>query len=92
MAYKLFYTHSAEKDLSRIDQKQAAKILMKVDEYLKLPNPLLKAKKLKGFEADTYRFRVGDYRVVFRLDEKTGEFVVVVILKISHRKDVYKEI
>lgn len=92
MVYKLFYTHSAEKDLSRIDKKQAAKILIKVDEHLKLPNPLLKAKKLKGFDTDTYRFRVGDYRVIFRLDGKTGVLVVLVVLKISHRKDAYKEI
>jgi mRNA interferase RelE/StbE len=91
MVYKLVYTKIAEKDLARIDKSQAVKILRKVDEYMAMKNPLVKAKKLKGFEMDTYRFRVGDFRVIFRLDKDTGNLVVLVVLKIAHRKEVYKD-
>lgn len=89
MDYRLVYTKSAEKDLDGIDKNQAIKILLKVNGFLRLQDPLVKAKKLKGFELDTYRFRVGDYRVVFRLDKESGKIVVLIVLKIAHRKDVY---
>ncbi|MDX9970837.1 MAG: type II toxin-antitoxin system RelE/ParE family toxin [Candidatus Gracilibacteria bacterium] len=92
MAYKLVYSSTAEKDLERIDRVQSVKILKKVNEYIGLDNPLVKAKKLKGFDVDTFRFRVGDYRVIFRLDEKTKILVVLVVLTIAHRKVVYKKI
>lgn len=90
MDYRLIYTNSAQKDLKRIDKGQALSILRKIDEYAKLANPLLKAKKLKGFDIDTYRFRIGDYRAIFRLDNKTGNIVILVVLKIAHRKEVYE--
>lgn len=90
MDYRLVYTKSAEKDLDGIDKNQAIKILLKVNDFLRLQDPLVKAKKLKGFELDTYRFRVGDYRVVFRLDKESGKIVVLIVLKIAHRKDVYR--
>lgn len=36
-----------------------------------------------------YRFRVGDYRAVFRMDPQTENYVISVILSIAHRKDIY---
>jgi len=45
-----------------------------------------------GFETDTYRFRVGDYRVVFRLDPQNQQLVVLVVLRVRHRKEVYKNL
>ena len=67
------------------------RVFKKMDEYLGLKDPMTKASKLKGFEVSTYKFRVGDYRVVFRLDSKTKRLVVLVVLEIKHRKEVYKE-
>lgn len=90
MDYKLVYTHSAEKDLEKLDKRSAIKVLRKMDQYVRLKNPLEKAKKLKGFETDTYRFRIGDYRALFRLNRTTGELIVLVVLKIAHRKSVYR--
>ncbi len=91
MPYKLIYTRSAYRDLDRLDKKVALRILKKVEGFLALANPMSKAKKLKNFKLDTYRFRIGDYRAVFRLDEKSGKLVILVILKVAHRKEVYKK-
>lgn len=91
MAYKFVYTRQAEKDLAKLDNPIAVKIFKKLDLFIKLADPFVKAKKLTGFEIPTYRFRVGDYRVVFRKDEKTGHLVILVVLRIAHRKDVYKK-
>ena len=46
-------------------------------------NPLLFAKKMKGYK-DAFRFRSGDYRILFRL--QSGKFV---LLLVKHRKDIY---
>lgn len=91
MVYKLLFTKSAERNLEKLDPQITKKILGKLKEYLGLKNPLEKAKKLKNFNLDTFRFRIGNYRVIFRKDQKTGELVILVILKIAHRKEVYKE-
>ncbi len=89
MTYKAFYTKSAERDLERLKKAEAVKILKKIDYFINLTDPFAKAKKLKGFETNTYRFRVGDYRVIFRRDGK-GKLIILVVLKIIHRKDAYK--
>lgn len=47
-------------------------------------NPLLFAKKLKGVK-DVYRFRIGDYRAVFRTDRLKLVFLIV-----KNRKDIYQ--
>jgi mRNA interferase RelE/StbE len=43
-------------------------------------------KALKGDLAGRYRYRVGDYRVIYRIDDDTAE---VIILLIKHRREVY---
>ena len=92
MVYSLVYTDQAEKDLARLDRSLAVRILKKVDSFVKLSNPFVKAKSLRGFEMPTYRFRVGDYRVVFRKDEKNNCLVVLIVLRVAHRKEVYKKL
>lgn len=47
-------------------------------------NPLLFAKRLKGLKG-VYRFRIGDYRAVFRVERSTFVFLIV-----KNRKDVYQ--
>ena len=52
---------------------------------MSVPNPLQFAERLTNFDFGEYRFRIGDYRVSFDIENNT-----VKILKIGHRKDVYK--
>lgn len=92
MDYKVVYTRLSQKDLDRLDPSIVRRILKKVDEFSKRPEPLEFAKKLTGFVIDTYRFRVGDYRVVFRLDPQNQQLVILVVLRVRHRKKVYKNL
>lgn len=48
-------------------------------------NPLIYARKLIYPIIGTYRFRLGEYRVIFDIDGKK-----IVVLRIGHRKDIYK--
>lgn len=82
--YKRFFTKLAEKDLDKLDAKLGSRILEKIAELTANPKPN-SCKKLKN--TNYYRVRVGDYRVVYEIDDKDKS---VTIYKIRHRKDVYK--
>ena len=90
MVYRPVYSDSAEKDLSRLPKAIASRITDKILEYCSQKNPLEKAKKLKGIGALAYRFRIGDCRAIFRLDPQTKMLVILVVLKVAHRKEAYE--
>jgi len=92
MDYKAFYTRQAQQDLDKIEGDKATKIIKKIDFYLNSKTPLKFSKKLTGFETDTYRFRVGDFRIIFRIDSTTKNIIILIILKIAQRKDIYKNL
>lgn len=83
MSYRLVYTHRATKDIQKLDQKiksRIGKTLLRFE-----ADPLRYAKGLTNAVLGTYRFRIGDYRVVFDLE---GDEIVV--LRVGHRRDIYK--
>ena len=62
------------------------RILDKLSSLAKEPRPV-GAVKLTGSEC-TYRIRIGDYRVIYDVLDRA---VLVLVLKIAHRKDVYRQ-
>ena len=83
MGYKISFKSSVYKDLKKIDKTKAAQILDKIEEELtKAPDSY---PQLSGPFSGLRKFRAGDYRVIFSILNDT-----VLILRISHRKDVYK--
>jgi len=85
MPYKLEFTESARRELRALDRQLQRRISTKVNELCDQPFPS-GVKKLQGLQ-DHFRIRVGDYRVIYRVD---GHRVVVVIVQIGHRRDVYR--
>lgn len=82
MAYRLIYTNRAVKDIKKLDIV-ARRRLKKALEKLAL-SPLDYSTKLIDPKIGQYRFRVGDYRVIFDL---VGEKIV--ILRVGHRREIY---
>jgi mRNA interferase RelE/StbE len=85
-AYRVEFTRSARKEFERLP----AKVRTKTVEALSLlsQNPfseLLNVKKLKGSEG-VFRFCLGDYRVLY---EVRKERLIVLVIKIGHRREVY---
>lgn len=76
---------SAEKDLDRLPDQVARRITLRLQDLEQNPIPV-PSKKLHGWK-DTYRLRVGDYRVVYVVDTATKQLFVT---RIRHRKDVYR--
>jgi len=87
MIYKVCLTAKANKVYSEADsvlRKKIAKCLKILHETPKNP-PQIKA--LKGEFAGKYRFRVGDYRVIYIVDDSQSQ---VIVLLIEHRSQAYR--
>lgn len=83
MRYKLLYTKSAFNDIKQLDVVVRKRVKKKIEEYSF--NPLLYAKKLIHSAIGSYRWRAGNYRIVFDIDKDK-----IVILRVGHRKEIYK--
>jgi len=81
--YKLIYTKSAVKDIKKLDSVAQKRIKKKIEEYAQ--KPFFYAKKLLNKNLGDYRWRVGNYRVVFDIKKRN-----IIILRIGHRKEIYK--
>mgnify|MGYP001572782629 CR=1 FL=1 len=86
--YKFEFSRDAEEQFSRFDKPLKVRILKKLDFFQSLPNPLSQAKALKGYES-CFRYRVGDYRIIFK-PKNRETFVILLILKIAHRREIYE--
>lgn len=86
--YKIIYSKNSIKDLRRIDKLIAQRIIKKIAFFSEQKNIFDFSKPLKGFGENKYRFRIGDYRAIFKID-KSGEIQILMILNIKHRKEVY---
>lgn len=85
-SYKVEFTKSAKKALDRIPNTVRNQLAVKIYSLKDDPRPD-GCKKLKG-EKDLYRIRVGNYRVVYLIQD--GRLIVVVV-KVGHRRDVYRD-
>ena len=84
MNYSLQIKESAFKELQRIDKPQRLRIIEAIET---LPAQPLAGKPLKGDLSGLRRLRVGDYRVVY---EVIDQQVLILIVRIAHRKAVYR--
>lgn len=82
---KLIFSEIAFKQLSKLVSDIQDRINNKLDFYLSQENPLYFAEKLNDYEFGEWRFRIGDYRAIF---DVSGDKII--ILKVGHRKNIYK--
>jgi mRNA interferase RelE/StbE len=83
--YTIQYVRPARKDLEALPYDIQDRIVAAIDALQDDPRPR-GCKKLKGSDNE-YRIRVGNYRVIYEIHEKT---VVVLIVRIRDRKDAYQ--
>ena len=87
--YTVELTKSAAKEFKKL-QRPVKENVLEAFQFLS-QNPyseLFKIKKLKGVDS-LYRIRIGDYRIVFEIKKQK---LVILIIRIGHRKDVYEKI
>lgn len=88
--YQFQFSKNAERQFADFEVVIQRRIVKKLDFYEKSDNPLSFAKKLKGLDGK-FSFRVGDYRVIV-VPKDANSFIVLVILKIGHRREVYEDV
>jgi len=85
VTYEIKFTKGARKMFKKLSQELQDRIQPKIDELAIEPRPN-GVKKLQG-EENTYRIRVGDYRVIY---DVLDDVLLVNVIDIGHRSKVYK--
>ncbi len=82
--FRLEITRRAEKELGRLPPTLRERVAKALDGLLESPRPP-RSKKLRGLEA--YSLRVGEYRIVYLVDDAQR---LVTVVRVKHRRDVYR--
>ncbi len=84
-SYKIEWKQSARKELRKLGRKIILRVLKAIETLSDNPCPR-GSRKLHGTEY-TYRLREGDYRIIYSV---YSDIVTIEIVKIGHRKDIYR--
>lgn len=85
MAWRWQIVKSASRALDKLDRKTSQRIAKRLDFWVASGDPLWFAESLTNSELGEYRFRVGDYRIIFDVEGET-----IVVLAVGHRREIYK--
>jgi addiction module RelE/StbE family toxin len=83
LAYNITFKKSVSKDLKKIEHSEADRILKEISSELSIKADQFPP--LKGQFTGLRKFRVGNYRVIYSIINDS-----ILILRIRHRTDVYK--
>lgn len=86
--YQFEFSMGGEDDFFSLPKVLQKRITAKLFYFQNSENPLLFAKKILGF-SNRFRFRIGDYRVITEVRDH-NVVVILLILKIGHRREVYE--
>jgi mRNA interferase RelE/StbE len=83
MAYTVELAPAAERELNALIKTARDRIIHHLLDLQVEPRP----PGVKKLDADTYRLRVGDYRILYEIQDQV---LIVLVLKVGHRRDVYR--
>jgi mRNA interferase RelE/StbE len=84
MSYRIVIPKPAQKQLDNISKIERDRLILTLRSLANDPRPN-GVKKIKGYD-NTYRVRVGDYRIIYEIKDRE---LIVLLLSVSHRKDAY---
>ncbi len=86
--YEVLYSEKALKQLKKMDKQVAKLIVAYVKKNLVgCDDPRFIGKSLQGNLSDKWRYRVGDYRILAKIED---EKVLISVIEIGHRREIYK--
>ena len=83
--YKIDFDRRVKKDLRSINPQELKRIKIAISQLADEPRPS-GCKKLKGKSKDYFRIRVGNYRIIYTIEDYN---LVILIICVGHRKEVY---
>ena len=88
MAWTVSFEPRALSELKKLDRSAQLRVVRFLQERIAGEHdPRGSGKPLTGDKVGLWRYRVGEYRIVCRIDDEIGS---VLVLRIAHRKDVYR--
>ncbi len=88
MKYIIEFSKRADTQFEKLERSVKKRIVNKLEWFVKTGKPLKYAKKLTNPKIEIYRFRIGNYRVLFDMD-RNGNIMILHIISIKHRRNVY---
>jgi mRNA interferase RelE/StbE len=85
LAYRIEFAPRADRQFKALDRSLQARLARRINSLAENPRPQ-GIKKLAG-EEDLYRLRVGNYRIIYQIQEKR---LVVLVAGVGHRAEVYR--
>ena len=82
--YAVEFLPSAARELSKLEPAVRRRLARRIDRLA--TDPRADAAKLRGAD-DTWRARVGDYRILYRVQD---DRLLILVIRIGHRRDVYR--
>jgi mRNA interferase RelE/StbE len=87
LAWKIEFHPDAARELRRLDRATAARIVRTLETRIALlDDPRTLGAALRGEHSGYWRYRIGDYRVVARIED---ERITILIVRVGHRRQVY---
>ena len=88
MAWKIELEKNAVKEIKKLDTIVAKRLIGFLSRLEKLDDPRSIGEALKGSSLNAFwKYRVGDYRLICEINDKR---IVVIVVKIGHRKNIYR--
>lgn len=82
---EIVFSRQAKKDWQKLDASIRNQLLKKLAFFVFSKEPLHYAEKLRDENLGQYRFRIGDYRIIFDIENHA-----IFVLKVGHRREIYK--
>ena len=87
MAWTLEFDAAAWRQLRKLPRSAGERILVGLEQVAALENPRQRGKALVGERTGYWRYRIGDYRVIAKIED--GRMVILVVA-IGHRREIYR--
>jgi len=82
----VIFSERAKKEWNRLERSIQNQLRKKIGFYLQSGQPLKFAEKLQDRSLGEYRFRIGDYRIIFDIEGSA-----IFVLRVGQRKDIYRK-
>ena len=86
--YKIEFDRRVKSDLKSVPTQDIKRIKAAISHLSSNPRPP-GCKKLKGKKHEYFRIRVGNYRVVYTIED---EVLLIIVVRVGHRKEIYQNL
>ena len=86
-SYRIEVSATAEKQIRKLPREDQIRVLRAIRSLASEPRPP-GSRRIRGYD-DVHRIRVGAYRILYRVQKRR---LIIIILKIGHRREIYRSL